>query len=80
MKPKLHLVTGHDGKLHRMTLLRSNGTGIGQFSNVTRKMSGSKLSFIRQRAQRVAHEARQRMLILNDPFKAIAERVYGVIG
>lgn len=74
-RPELRRVLGHDGKSHLMTLRRKAGHGVGNFRSVTRKMSADCLGYIRQRAKRTTYEARQRELILNDPFKSIAESV-----
>jgi len=80
MPKPIHKVLGPDGKPHRMTLERSNGTGVGNFSNVTKSMPHSELQHIRNKAQQVAYEAKQRSLILQDPFRAIAEAVLGEKG
>lgn len=73
--PTCRRVLGHDGKLHRMTISRKAGHGVGNFENVTHKLSANTLLYIRTRAKNTVYEARQRERILNDPFKEIADRV-----
>lgn len=71
------LIHGNDKQPHRMNIQRKAATGVSQFSDITKPMTGEKLTFIRHRLQHATREALQRELIGNNPFAVIRKRILG---
>jgi hypothetical protein len=71
----LRSILGKDSKPHVIAILRKAAPGVGQFADITKKMSKARLAFIRQRARRTTLEARQREWIIGNPFAIIKKRI-----